>query len=576
QGRQHGQPGFGVPRQHGIDHLADALRLQRQAVFRAIRRTHPRVQQPQVIVDFGDGAHGGPWIVARRLLLDGDRRRQALDEVDVGLVHQLQELPRVGRQAFDVAALPFGIQRVEGQRRFARAGQARDDHELVTRQVERDVFEIMGAGTPNAYRVHRAVCGFKGQLGTIARRVLSRARHCPYVFCMPADTKLKLTSSERRASVALAGLFACRMLGLFLLLPVFAVAAGSLPGGDDPMKVGLALGMYGLTQAFMQIPFGLASDRWGRRPVVVAGLLLFIAGSVVCALAHDVFWITIGRAIQGAGAISAAVTAWLADATRDAVRTRAMAMVGASIGLSFALSLVLAPVLVGWWGLPGLFWTIACLGVASLAVARWVVPVVPRSEARSMQVRPGEVLAHRDMLRLNFGVFALHCTQVALFVVVPALLAQTGGWGTQELWKVYLPIILVSFVLMVPVIFVAERHRAHRAALRASVAGLAAVCALLPAASHGFYTLAIAITAFFVVFNILEALQPSLVSRVAPAQYKGLAPGFYNTAQAAGLFCGGALGGWLAARAGADAVFLGAAALAAVWLAVTWALKPLP
>jgi MFS family permease len=393
---------------------------------------------------------------------------------------------------------------------------------------------------------------------------------------MPADTKLKLTSSERRASVALAGLFACRMLGLFLLLPVFAVAAGSLPGGDDPMKVGLALGMYGLTQAFMQIPFGLASDRWGRRPVVVAGLLLFIAGSVVCALAHDVFWITIGRAIQGAGAISAAVTAWLADATRDAVRTRAMAMVGASIGLSFALSLVLAPVLVGWWGLPGLFWTIACLGVASLAVARWVVPVVPRSEARSMQVRPGEVLAHRDLLRLNFGVFALHCTQVALFVVVPALLAQTGGWGTQELWKVYLPIILVSFVLMVPVIFVAERHRAHRAALRASVAGLAAVCALLPAASHGFYTLAIAITAFFVVFNILEALQPSLVSRVAPAQYKGLALGFYNTAQAAGLFCGGALGGWLAARAGADAVFLGAAALAAVWLAVTWALKPLP
>ncbi|MVW80346.1 MFS transporter [Bordetella sp. 02P26C-1] len=393
---------------------------------------------------------------------------------------------------------------------------------------------------------------------------------------MPAEPKLKLTPSERRASVALAGLFACRMLGLFLLLPVFAIAARGLPGGDDPMRVGLALGIYGLTQAFMQIPFGLASDRYGRRPVVIAGLLLFVGGSVVCALADDVFWITIGRAIQGAGAISAAVTAWLADATRDEVRTRAMAMVGASIGLSFALSLVLAPLLVGWWGLAGLFWTIACLGVASLAVAAYIVPVVPRTAARSMkEARPGEVLAHKDLLRLNFGVFVLHCIQVALFVVVPTLLAQSGGLSTESLWKVYLPIILVSFVLMVPVIFVAERHRAHRGALRGAVAGLVMVCALLPLASLSFYPLAVVMTAFFVMFNVLEALQPSLVSRVAPAQYKGLALGFYNTAQAAGLFCGGALGGWLASSMSANAVFIGAALLSAVWLAVTWALKPL-
>jgi MFS family permease len=394
---------------------------------------------------------------------------------------------------------------------------------------------------------------------------------------MSAQIKLKLTPSERRASVALAGLFACRMLGLFLLLPVFAVAAVGLPGGDDPRRVGLALGMYGLTQAFMQIPFGLASDRWGRRPLVVAGLILFVIGSVVCALADDVFWITIGRAIQGAGAISAAVTAWLADATRDEVRTRAMAMVGASIGLSFALSLVLAPILVGWWGLSGLFWTIACLGVASLAVACWVVPVVPRTQARSMtQVTPKQVLGHVDLLRLNFGVFVLHCVQVALFVVVPALFARLGGLPVQALWKVYLPIIFVSFIFMVPVIFVAERRRAHRGALRAAVAGLVVVCALLPVASNGFYTLALLITAFFVVFNVLEALQPSLVSRVAPAQYKGLALGFYNTAQAAGLFCGGVLGGWLAGDVSVDAVFWVASALSLIWLVVTWALKPLP
>ncbi|AKQ58004.1 MFS transporter [Bordetella hinzii] len=393
---------------------------------------------------------------------------------------------------------------------------------------------------------------------------------------MAEHPKLKLTSSERRASVALAGLFACRMLGLFLLLPVFAVAARGLPGGEDPARVGLALGMYGLTQAIMQIPFGLASDRWGRRPVVVAGLLLFIAGSVVCARADDVFWITIGRAIQGAGAISAAVTAWLADATRDEVRTRAMAMVGASIGLSFALSLVLAPLLVGWWGLHGLFWTIACLGLASLAVARWVVPVVPLTQARSMQrARAGEVLLHGELLRLNFGVFVLHLIQVALFVVVPSLLARTGGLDLGALWHVYLPVILLSFVCMVPVIFMAEKHRAHRAALRAAVAGLAVVCALLPLASQSFLPLALALTGFFVAFNILEALQPSLVSRVAPQQYKGLALGFYNTAQAAGLFAGGALGGWLAARTGPDGVFLAAAVLSLFWLAAAWAMKPL-
>jgi predicted MFS family arabinose efflux permease len=253
-----------------------------------------------------------------------------------------------------------------------------------------------------------------------------------------------------------------------------------------------------------------------------------------------------------------------------------MAMVGGSIGLSFAVSLVLSPVLVGWWGLSGLFWTIACLGVICLGVARWVVPVVPRTQARAMQTaRPREVLTHRDLLRLNFGVFVLHLIQVSLFVVVPALLAKVGGLDARELWKVYLPVILVSFVLMVPVVFVAEKRRAHRGALRAAVAGLILVCALLPAASHGFYTLAAALTGFFVAFNVLEALQPSLVSRVAPQAYKGLALGFYNTAQAAGLFAGGALGGWLAAHSGASAVFLAAAVLSAVWLAVTWALRPL-
>jgi MFS family permease len=372
---------------------------------------------------------------------------------------------------------------------------------------------------------------------------------------MSEHTSLSLTPNERRASMALAGLFAARMLGLFLLLPVFAVAAQGLKGGHDPLWIGVALGMYGLTQAFMQIPFGLASDRWGRRPVVLAGLCLFVAGSVVCALSDDIFWVTIGRAIQGSGAISAAVTAWLADATRPEVRTRAMAMVGGSIGLSFALSLVIAPLIVGATGLAGLFWTIALLGVVCLAVARFVVPVVAPTPKPLHPARPMQVLTHTDLLRLNFGVFCLHLIQIAMFVVIPPLFIKLGNLDAAELWKVYLPVIFGSFVFMVPAIFVAEKHRAHRAMLRMAVAGLVVVCAFLPWASHNFYLLAFGLTGFFVMFNVLEALQPSLVSRVAPPELKGLALGLYNTSQAAGLFLGGMLGGALAVLGGTSSVF---------------------
>jgi predicted MFS family arabinose efflux permease len=367
------------------------------------------------------------------------------------------------------------------------------------------------------------------------------------------------------------------MLGLFLLLPVFAVAARGLPGGDDPANIGLAMGIYGLTQAVLQIPFGLASDRWGRRPIVLLGLTLFVIGSVVCALSPNVFWITIGRAVQGSGAISAAITAWIADATRDEVRTRAMAMVGGSIGVSFAISLVAAPVLVGWWGLPGLFWTIACLGVISFAVARWWVPLAPQSTDRSMRgARPAHVLLHGDLLRLNFGVFCLHLIQVSLFVVVPAMLARLRGLAADDLWEVYLPVIVVSFFLMVPVVFLAEKNRAHRGALLCAIAGLIVTLGLMHWGMGSFEVMVVLLTCFFVMFNVLEALQPSLVSRLAPAGYKGLALGFYNTAQAAGLFCGGAVGGLLAAHAGPGALFLTVAGLAAVWLLVTWGLRPLP
>jgi len=393
---------------------------------------------------------------------------------------------------------------------------------------------------------------------------------------MPNLQRLTMTAPERRASLALAGLFACRMLGLFLLLPVFAVAAHGLHGGGDPARVGLALGMYGLTQACMQIPLGLASDRWGRRPVVLAGLALFVAGSVLCALTDDLFWVTVGRGVQGAGAISAAVTAWLADATRPEVRTRAMAMVGGAIGLSFAASLVLAPLLVGWGGLAGLFWTMACLGAAAAVVAGWLVPTAPRLPVMPMRTRdlwtlPRAVLTNGVLLRLNAGVFILHLIQMALFVVMPGLLARLGGLQAAQLWQVYLPVVLASFALMVPVVLRMEKRRAQTRVLQTAVAGLALVCVLfVPMAGLGsgcasFFGLAATLTGFFLAFNLLEALQPSLASQAAPPELKGLALGCYNTAQSLGLFVGGAAGGWLAARAGASAVFIGAAVLAAAW-----------
>ena len=378
--------------------------------------------------------------------------------------------------------------------------------------------------------------------------------------------RLKLTASERKASIMLALLFASRMLGLFLLTPVFAVAAQSIPGGSDAARVGWALGAYGLTQAIMQIPLGMASDRYGRRVVIVSGMVLFVVGGVICALAENVNWIIAGRTLQGLGAVSAAITAWVADATRPEVRTRAMAMVGASIGLSFAVSLVLSPVIVGAFGLSGLFWAISLLGFVCLLIAAFAVPSVPRQDEDIIQARAGEVLRHTDLLRLNFGVFVLHSVLMAMFIVMPGLLAKLGGYDSGSLWKVYLPVIAISFVAMVPAVFYTETRRMHKRALDTSVLGMAVVLALMSWFTGSFVGMFVLLVLFFVAFNILEALQPSLVSRVAPPAYKGLALGFYNTSQSLGVFLGGVMGGMLAERGSPGQVFWLAVALTVLWL----------
>jgi len=386
-----------------------------------------------------------------------------------------------------------------------------------------------------------------------------------------------MTSQERRSSGALALIFALRMLGLFLVLPVFMLEARKYPGGDDPAMIGLAMGLYGLTQALFQLPIGLASDRIGRKPVIVAGLLVFAAGSLIAAMADSLTGLMAGRAIQGAGAVSAAVTALLADLTRDGVRTKAMALVGGSIGLMFALALVLAPLLNAWIGLSGIFGLTCALALAGIAVVLWVVPPEPRQHADAPKGRFSELLGQSDLLRLNFGVFILHTVQMSMWVAVPAMLVQ-AGLAKEQHWHIYLPAVLLSFVAM-GLLFSMERKGRLRTALLGAI-GLVLVVQIglgMLAASGSIPTvwcMALLMFLFFCGFNALEATQPSLVSRMAPAPLRGAALGAYNTLQSLGLFAGGAVGGAVAKFAGVPGLFVMTAVLVALWLAVTWPLRP--
>jgi predicted MFS family arabinose efflux permease len=381
-----------------------------------------------------------------------------------------------------------------------------------------------------------------------------------------------MTPIERRASGTLASIFALRMLGLFLVLPVFAIEARRYPGGDDPALIGLAMGIYGLTQGVLQIPFGVASDRLGRKRVIVFGLLVFALGSVLAASADTLMGLLAGRALQGAGAVSAAVTALLADLTRDTVRTKAMALVGASIGLMFALSLVLSPLIAAHIGLSGLFVLTAVLALLGVGVVIWAVPAEPLLHKDAARGGLLQVLRNPALLRLNFGVFVLHAVQLAMWVAIPAFLVQ-AGLASEDHWRIYLPAVLGSFVLMGGVLFPLERRGYLRAVFLASIALIALVQVVLLWVSSGapsIAALAWLLFAFFCGFNVLEATQPSLASRIAPAASRGAAMGVYNTLQSLGFFAGGWLGGQLVKNHGTQGLFLSCAGLMALWLVVAW------
>ena len=383
-----------------------------------------------------------------------------------------------------------------------------------------------------------------------------------------------MTPLERRASASLAAIYAARMLGLFLVLPVFALEAARYPGGSDPALVGLAMGIYGLTQGLLQIPFGMASDRLGRKRVIIFGLLVFAAGSFIAAAADTLGWLIIGRSLQGAGAVSAAVTALLADQTRDEVRTKAMAMVGASIGLMFAVSLVAAPLVVAQIGLGGLFAVTGALALGCIAVVTWWTPAEPVQHKDVPRGKLSEVLGHPGLLRLNVGVFVLHAVQLAMWVAVPALLVQAGLTKEQH-WYVYLPTVLASFVVMGMTLFPLERRGYLRAVFLGSVAMIALVQLGLAwvAREPGIAALAALLFVFFCGFNVLEASQPSMASRIAPPHARGGALGVYNTLQSLGFFAGGAVGGWLVKNVGTQGLFMVCAGLMLLWLAVAWPMR---
>lgn len=392
-----------------------------------------------------------------------------------------------------------------------------------------------------------------------------------------AASSTAMTRTELRASFSLASIFGLRMLGLFLILPVFVMEAARYPGGDDAAMVGLTMGIYGLTQAMLQFLYGLASDRFGRKPVIVFGLLVFALGSTIAALAPSLWWLAVGRAVQGAGAVSAAVTALLADQTRDGVRTKSMALVGGSIGLMFAVSLVAAPVLAAWVGLVGIFALTAVLALLGVAGVIWWVPPEPIEHKNQPKGRVLDVLQSVALLRLNFGVFVLHAVQLAMWLALPAMLVQAGLPRPQH-WQVYLPAVLGSFVVMGGSLFQLEKRGFLRAVFLLSIGLLTLVQLglwLLLDQAPGIWLLGGLLFVFFYGFNVLEASQPSMVTRVAPANVRGAAMGVYNTLQSLGFFAGGMMGGWLMKHGGASSLFPVCAALMGLWLVLAWPMTTL-
>lgn len=384
-----------------------------------------------------------------------------------------------------------------------------------------------------------------------------------------------MNAVEKITSFSLAAVYALRMLGMFLIIPVFALYAPSLTGGENKAWVGFAMGgAYGLTQAIAQLPLGMASDRFGRKKIIYIGLIIFAVGSFLAAWADSIYLLAAARALQGAGAVSAAVTALLADLTRVQVRTRAMAMIGVSIGVTFAVSMVLGPILATWIGVNGIFILTGVLTIIAIFTIAFFVPNPTEQKNRSESLPQKKMIAlilkDNQLSRLNFGIFALHTAQMALFMSLPIALVDLGLAKTSHGW-LYLPIVFVGFIFMVPAIIYGEKKHQLKKVFTSAIGVMIIAQLVLAFGLSSFFFVCFALVLYFVSFNILEATLPSLVSKLAPTDAKGTAMGIYNTAQSLGLFVGGAGGGVIFNHYGFHGIFIFCSALMLIWffLAIT-------
>jgi len=388
----------------------------------------------------------------------------------------------------------------------------------------------------------------------------------------------KMTPGELRATWGLGTVFSLRMLGMFMVLPVLTTYGMALQGASEAL-IGFAIGIYGLAQAVFQIPFGLLSDRIGRKPLIVGGLVIFVIGSIVAALSDSIWGIILGRALQGSGAIAAAVMALLSDLTREQNRTKAMAFIGVSFGITFAIAMVLGPIITHRLGLHALFWMIAGLATAGIILTLWVVPDsknhVLNRESGMVKGCFSKVIASPPLLKLNFGIMCLHILLMSTFVALPGQM-EAAGFPAAEHWKIYLATMLISFVSVVPFIIYAEvKRHMKRVFIFCVIVLLIAEIVLWGAGPH-FWELVAGVQLFFLTFNLMEALLPSLISKEAPAGYKGTAMGIYSTSQFIGVAIGGSLGGWVDGLFDSQTVFLAGALLATVWLLVASTMQEPP
>ena len=382
-----------------------------------------------------------------------------------------------------------------------------------------------------------------------------------------------MNALERRSTFALSSIFALRMLGLFMIIPVFSVA-GQAYQGATPALIGLAVGVYGLTQAILQIPFSLLADRFSRKPLVILGLVLFALGGAVAAMSETIYGVIIGRAIAGGGAVSAVVMALLADVTREEQRSKAMAVMGMSIGVSFMVAFSLGPWLTSIVGISGLFWVTTIMGLAAISMLL-LVPKVTRHHKNYQQgymQQLKQVLKMGDLNRLHVSVFALHLLLTAMFIYMPSQLIQFADIPLSRHGLVYLPLLIISLFFAFPSIILAEKHRKMRGIFLTAIAGIVLGLLVLIFGYESKYILLTGLGLFFIAFNVMEALLPSWLSKSAPIQSKATAMGVNASSQFLGAFFGGMIGGQLLLLNNTTLGWSILSAISIVWLLISFGL----